>query len=95
MLTVFVFLYYIIEGMAAAVVAVRDVPESEFVKNNGVLRQRRDRLVELLSSVKGVVCPKTQGAFYLFVDITALIGKSQKEKAGTHGSCNYLMKFQI
>ena len=53
--------------MAAAVVAVRDVPESEFVKNNGVLRQRRDRLVELLSSVKGVVCPKTQGAFYLFI----------------------------
>ena len=80
MFTVVVFLYIHFEGMAAAVVAVRDVPESEFVKNNGVLRQRRDRLVELLSSVKGVVCPKTQGAFYLFVDITALIGTFKREK---------------
>jgi aspartate aminotransferase len=75
--------------MAAAVVAVRDVPESEFVKNNGVLRQRRDRLVELLSSVKGVVCPKTQGAFYLFVDITALIGTFNRSKCSY---CNYCLK---
>jgi aspartate aminotransferase len=34
--------------------------------------------VELLSSVQGVVCPKTQGAFYLFVDISLLIGPQQR-----------------
>ena len=65
-------------SMAAAHAAITQVPDSQFSANNTVLRQRRDRLVELLSSVQGVVCPKTQGAFYLFVDISLLIGPQQR-----------------
>lgn len=38
-------------------------------------RQRRDFLLEKLNAIEGVRCPKPEGAFYLFPDISAFFGK--------------------
>jgi len=81
-------------SMSAAYTAIREVPDSEFVKNNAILKKRRDRMVELLSSVNGVVCPKTQGAFYLFVDITALIGPD-KRFSSSADVCLWLLELGV
>jgi exosome complex component RRP43 len=81
-------------SMAAAHAAISQVPRSEFVQNNTTLRQRRDRLVKLLTSVNGVVCPKTQGAFYLFVDISALIG-AQKRFQSSADVCLWLLDMGV
>ena len=81
-------------SMAAANAAIRQVPQSEIERNNKILRKRRDRLYELLSSIKGVVCPKTQGAFYLFVDIHNLIGPN-KRFSSSSDVCLWLLELGV
>ena len=39
-------------------------------------KKRRDYIVERLNSIEGVSCIKTQGAFYVFPDVSKLFGKS-------------------
>ena len=43
-------------------------------------KKRRDYIVERLNSIEGVSCLKTQGAFYVFPDVSKLFGKSFKGK---------------
>ena len=38
--------------------------------------QRRDRVLELIRQIPGIVCPKPEGAFYLFPDVSAFFGKT-------------------
>ena len=45
----------------------------EFIK-------RRDYIVEGLNSIEGVSCLKPQGAFYVFPDVSKIIGKTLKEQ---------------
>ncbi len=46
---------------------------AEFVK-------RRDYLVERLNAIKGISCLKPQGAFYVFLDVWQIIGRTFKEQ---------------
>ena len=39
-------------------------------------KRRRDYIVERLNSIEGICCLKTQGAFYVFPDVSELFGKS-------------------
>lgn len=43
-------------------------------------KKRRDYIIERLNSIEGIFCLKTQGAFYVFPDVSKLFGKSFKGK---------------
>ena len=47
----------------------------------GVNQRRRDLVVDMLNDIDGMICPKPEGAFYVYPSIKALIGKTST--AGT------------
>ncbi len=53
-------------------------PQDFIAKNNAVFVQRRDLVVSMLNQASGIVCPKPQGAFYVYPSIKKLIGKTSK-----------------
>ncbi|MFA6230294.1 MAG: aminotransferase class I/II-fold pyridoxal phosphate-dependent enzyme [Rhodanobacter sp.] len=60
---------------AAAVAAFagpQDVPQAKCIEFAG----KRDIVVAALTAIPGVVCPRPQGAFYAFPDISVAFGKS-------------------
>nr|WP_246505435.1 pyridoxal phosphate-dependent aminotransferase [Coralloluteibacterium stylophorae] len=60
---------------AAAVAALsgpQDVPNAKCVE----FQDKRDQVMAVLESIPGVVCPRPQGAFYVFPDISCAFGKS-------------------
>ena len=64
----------------AAVEALNGV--QDYIESNKVLFQRRrDLVVSMLNQAKGVKCPRPEGAFYVYPDISACIGKTSA--AGT------------
>jgi aspartate aminotransferase len=49
----------------------------EFLTDNKVLFQRRrDLVVSMLNTCRGITCPKPEGAFYVYPDIAGCIGKT-------------------
>lgn len=44
-------------------------------KNAEIFKKRRDLVVAALSQIEGMVCPKPEGAFYVYPSIKGLIGK--------------------
>ncbi len=65
----------------ASVTALVD-PEGEvFIsKMQKVFDERRKFMVETLSSIKDIVCIEPKGAFYVFIDVSKLYGKSYNGK---------------
>ena len=64
----------------AAVEALNGV--QDYIESNKALFQRRRELVvSMLNQAKGVKCPRPEGAFYVYPDISACIGKTSA--AGT------------
>ena len=60
---------------AAAVAALsgpQDVPEAKRAE----FQARRDQVLQALALIPGVVCPKPQGAFYVFPDVSVAFGRS-------------------
>lgn len=53
-------------------------PQDFIAKNNAVFVERRDLVVSMLNQASGIVCPKPQGAFYVYPSIKGLIGKVSK-----------------
>ena len=49
--------------------------------NNALFERRRDLVVEMLNTAPGIVCPKPEGAFYVYPSIAGCIGKTSA--AGT------------
>lgn len=65
---------------AAAIAALsgpQDVPQHKCVE----FQAKRDQVMDALLSIPGVVCPRPQGAFYAFPDISFAFGKSHQGKA--------------
>ncbi len=60
----------------AAAVAVLDGPQDLLRERAAIYCQRRDYVLERLNAVEGLLCHRPQGAFYLFVNIAAFIGKT-------------------
>ncbi|MCF6214763.1 MAG: pyridoxal phosphate-dependent aminotransferase [Emcibacter sp.] len=61
-------------SQAAAVEALTGT--QDFLKERAaVFQKRRDMVVEMLSKIGGVICPKPEGAFYVYPSIAGLIGK--------------------
>lgn len=64
---------------AAAVAALsgpQDIPQQKNVEFQG----KRDQVMAMLDAIPGVICPKPQGAFYAFPDISVAFGKSHNGK---------------
>ncbi|EPJ85443.1 aspartate transaminase [Pseudomonas sp. CFII68] len=62
-------------SQAAAVEALNG--DQAFVKESvAVYQQRRDRCLDLLNAIDGLSCRKPDGAFYLYVNCSGLLGKS-------------------
>ncbi|KAA2286309.1 pyridoxal phosphate-dependent aminotransferase [Arenimonas fontis] len=62
---------------AAAVAALsgpQDVPKAKCAEFAG----KRDQVMATLESIPGLICPRPQGAFYVFPDISCAFGKSHK-----------------
>ena len=49
-------------------------------KNNCIFQDRRNIVLNILNSIKGIKCPKPQGAFYIYASIEELIGKTTNNK---------------
>lgn len=56
-------------------------PQEFISKNNAVFVERRDLVVSMLNQANGIVCPKPQGAFYVYPSIKGAIGKTSKSGA--------------
>ena len=62
-------------AQAAAVAALTG--DQAFLKDNARLfERRRDLVVSMLNQVEGITCPRPEGAFYVYPDISGLVGKS-------------------
>lgn len=68
----------------AAIVALES--SEEIVKMVNEFTKRRDYIVEMLNSIQGISCCKPHGAFYVFPDISQLIGKKYNNKVITTSS---------
>ncbi len=62
-------------SQAAAVAALNG--DQSFVKEScAIYKQRRDVMAQRLNAIPGLSCPMPEGAFYLYVNCSGLIGKS-------------------
>jgi aspartate aminotransferase len=53
-------------------------PQDFIAKNNAEFVARRDLVVSMLNQANGIVCPKPQGAFYVYPSIKGCVGKTSK-----------------
>ncbi len=78
---------------AAAVAALagpQDVPRQKCAE----FQSKRDQVLAVLAEIPGVICPRPQGAFYVFPDIACAFGKSHgaTKIAGDVDFCNALLE---
>ena len=59
-----------------AAVEALNGPQDFIAANNKVFKERRDLVVSMLNQAKGIRCPKPEGAFYVYPDISGCIGKA-------------------
>ncbi len=60
----------------AAAVAALNGDQSFLATRNAAFRQRRDMVVEALNAIDGMTCPTPEGAFYVYPELSGLIGKA-------------------
>jgi aspartate aminotransferase len=58
-----------------AAVEALNGPKDFIPKNAEAFRKRRDLVVSMLNQANGLVCPKPEGAFYVFPSCAGLMGK--------------------
>lgn len=51
-------------------------PQDFLAPNRALFQGRRDLVVSMLNAAKGITCPKPEGAFYVYPDISGCIGKT-------------------
>jgi len=51
-------------------------PQDFLTPNRALFQGRRDLVVSMLNAAKGITCPKPEGAFYVYPDISGCIGKA-------------------
>lgn len=60
---------------SASAYAIAHPPTAEIEKMVGEFHSRRDYMVEKVNQIPGLSCRKPEGAFYVFVNMSGLIGK--------------------
>jgi aspartate aminotransferase len=56
----------------AALTGSQDVPQQKNVE----FQAKRDQVMAVMQSIPGLVCPRPQGAFYVFPDISCAFGRT-------------------
>ncbi|WP_248642749.1 pyridoxal phosphate-dependent aminotransferase [Thermomonas fusca] len=56
----------------AALTGPQDVPDQKRVE----FQAKRDQVMDVMNAIPGLVCPRPQGAFYVFPDISCAFGKT-------------------
>jgi aspartate aminotransferase len=60
----------------AAAVAALNGPHDFLIPRNETFRQRRNLVVQALNAATGITCGTPEGAFYVFPDVSGVIGKT-------------------
>jgi aspartate aminotransferase len=68
------------EVVTAAAIAALSGPQDVPTQKNAEFQAKRDQVMAVMDSIPGLVCPKPQGAFYVFPDISCAFGKSHQGK---------------
>ena len=68
------------EVVTAAAVAALTGPQDVPLGKRDEFQAKRDLVVDTMNAIPGVVCPKPQGAFYVFPDISCAFGRSHGGK---------------
>jgi aspartate aminotransferase len=82
------------EIVTAAAVAAMTGPQTVPVEKNIEFQNKRDLVIAAMNAIPGVVCPKPQGAFYVFPDISCAFGKAHgvKDIHNDIDFCNVLLE---
>ena len=64
------------EIVTAAAIAALNGPQDVPEQKNAEFQAKRDQVLAAMNAIPGVVCPRPQGAFYVFPDISCAFGKS-------------------
>jgi len=68
------------EVVTAAAIAALSGPQDVPTQKNLEFQGKRDQVMAVMNSIPGVICPRPQGAFYVFPDISCAFGKSHGGK---------------
>ena len=82
------------EIVTAAAIAALNGPQDVPTQKNAEFQAKRDQVMAVMDAIPGVVCPRPQGAFYVFPDISCAFGKSHNgTKIGNDVDfCNALLE---
>jgi aspartate aminotransferase len=82
------------EMVVAAAVAALSGPQDIPAAKCAEFQAKRDQVMAVMDSIPGVVCPRPQGAFYVFPDVSAYFGKSHdgKKIGNDIDLCNALLE---
>jgi aspartate aminotransferase len=64
------------EIITAAAIAALSGPQDVPAQKNAEFQAKRDQVLAALAQIPGIVCPRPQGAFYVFPDISVAYGKT-------------------
>ena len=82
------------EIVTAAAVAALSGPQTVPAEKNIEFQNKRDLVIAAMNAIPGVICPKPQGAFYVFPDISCAFGKAHgvKDIHNDIDFCNVLLE---
>lgn len=82
------------EIVTAAAVAALTGPQDVPTQKNAEFQAKRDQVLAMVNAIPGVKCPRPQGAFYVFPDISCAFGKSHNGVAINNDVdlCNALLE---
>ena len=82
------------EIVTAAAIAALDGPQDVPTAKCAEFQAKRDQVMAAMDAIPGLVCPKPQGAFYVFPDVSAYFGKSHAGNviANDVDLCNALLE---
>jgi len=64
------------EVVTAAAIAALTGPQDVPAAKNVEFQAKRDQVLAALAQIPGIVCPRPEGAFYVFPDVSAFYGKT-------------------
>ena len=64
------------EIVTAAAIAALDGPQDVPTEKCAEFQAKRDQVMAVMDAIPGIVCPKPQGAFYIMLNITGVMGKT-------------------
>ena len=84
------------EIVCAAAIAALNGPQDVPTAKCAEFQAKRDQVMDVMNAIPGVVCPRPQGAFYVFPDISVAFGKTHKPSGIKIGNdvdvCNALLE---